>query len=140
MCPTAVLPAPPRTLSAATSPADFFHSALSIAAPLARSNALRILGIASHGRVSTNPELPTLAEEGVEGIEAELWFALASPKPIAHIECFHRSTEALKDQLLGEFGVDPRFDCAEDVDVDQDLSVFCFIAKSGGQICHLARH
>lgn len=52
---------------------------LSIAAPLARSNALRILGIASHGRVSTNPELPTLAEEGVEGIEAELWFALASP-------------------------------------------------------------
>jgi tripartite-type tricarboxylate transporter receptor subunit TctC len=46
---------------------------------LARSNALRILGIASHGRVSTNPELPTLAEEGVEGIEAELWFALASP-------------------------------------------------------------
>lgn len=52
---------------------------LSIAAPLARSNALRILGIASHRRVSTNPELPTLAEEGVEGIEAELWFALASP-------------------------------------------------------------
>ena len=52
---------------------------LSIATPLARSNALRILGIASHGRVSTNPELPTLAEEGVEGIEAELWFALASP-------------------------------------------------------------
>jgi tripartite-type tricarboxylate transporter receptor subunit TctC len=52
---------------------------LSIAAPLARNNSLRILGIASHGRVPSNPELPTLAEQGIEGVEAELWFALMAP-------------------------------------------------------------
>jgi hypothetical protein len=34
---------------------------------------------ASHGRVSTDPELPTFAEQGIEGIEAELWFALVAP-------------------------------------------------------------
>jgi tripartite-type tricarboxylate transporter receptor subunit TctC len=57
---------------------------LSIAAPLARSNALRILAIASHGRVATNPELPTLAEQGIEGVEAELWFALLAPAGTPH--------------------------------------------------------
>jgi tripartite-type tricarboxylate transporter receptor subunit TctC len=57
---------------------------LSIAAPLARSNSLRILGIASRSRVPTNPELPTLAEQGIEGLEAELWFALLTPAGIPH--------------------------------------------------------
>jgi tripartite-type tricarboxylate transporter receptor subunit TctC len=52
---------------------------LSIAAPLARSNSLRILGVASKKRVPTAPELPTLAEQGVGGVEAELWFALLAP-------------------------------------------------------------
>ncbi len=52
---------------------------LSVAAPLARNNSLRILGIASHQRVSTDPELPTLSEQGIEGVEAELWFALVAP-------------------------------------------------------------
>ena len=52
---------------------------LSLAAPLARSNSLRILGIASKDRVRTSPELPTLAEQGINGFEAELWFGLLAP-------------------------------------------------------------
>jgi tripartite-type tricarboxylate transporter receptor subunit TctC len=52
---------------------------LSIAAPLARSNALRILGIASAARVRTSPEWSTLAEQGIPGVEAELWFGLLAP-------------------------------------------------------------
>jgi tripartite-type tricarboxylate transporter receptor subunit TctC len=52
---------------------------LSIAAPLARSGALRILGIASPARVPTAPELPTLIEQGIHGFEAELWFGLLAP-------------------------------------------------------------
>jgi tripartite-type tricarboxylate transporter receptor subunit TctC len=52
---------------------------LSIAAPLARNNSLRILGIASKERVPTAPELPTLAEQGIDGVEAELWFGLLAP-------------------------------------------------------------
>jgi tripartite-type tricarboxylate transporter receptor subunit TctC len=52
---------------------------LSIAAPLARSGALRILGIASPARVPTSPELPTLTEQGIHGFEAELWFGLLAP-------------------------------------------------------------
>ena len=57
---------------------------LSVAAPLARNNSLRILGIASRSRVPTDPELPTIAEQGIEGIEAELWFALLAPAGTPH--------------------------------------------------------
>lgn len=57
---------------------------LSIAAPLARSNSLRILGIASKERVPTAPELPTLAEQGVVGADAELWFGLLAPAGTPH--------------------------------------------------------
>ena len=52
---------------------------LSIAAPLARNGSLRILGVASKERVRTAPELPTLAEQGIVGFEAELWFGLLAP-------------------------------------------------------------
>lgn len=52
---------------------------LSVAAPLAKGGEVRILGIASRERVPTSPELPTLAEQGVEGFEAELWFAFLAP-------------------------------------------------------------
>src|SRR5215468_3771357 len=40
---------------------------LSIAVPLAQSNSLRILGVASRERLPTAPELPTLAEQGLDG-------------------------------------------------------------------------
>jgi tripartite-type tricarboxylate transporter receptor subunit TctC len=52
---------------------------LSLAAPLAKTGALRILGIASRERVPTSPELPTLTEQGMAGFEAELWFGLMAP-------------------------------------------------------------
>ena len=52
---------------------------LSIAAPLARNGSLRILGVASKERVRTAAELPTLAEQGLAGFEAELWFGLLAP-------------------------------------------------------------
>jgi tripartite-type tricarboxylate transporter receptor subunit TctC len=52
---------------------------VTLAAPLAKTGALRILGIASRERVPTAPELPTLAELGMAGFEAELWFGLMAP-------------------------------------------------------------
>jgi tripartite-type tricarboxylate transporter receptor subunit TctC len=52
---------------------------LSVAAPLAKTGALRILGIASKERAPTYPEFPTLAEQDMAGVEAELWFGLMAP-------------------------------------------------------------
>jgi tripartite-type tricarboxylate transporter receptor subunit TctC len=73
---------------------------LSIAAPLARSHSLRILGIAGQERVHTAPELPTLAEQGVAGFEAELWFGLLAPAgtPLEIIEQY----SAVINEILRE--------------------------------------
>jgi len=57
---------------------------LSIAAPLARNGSLHILGLASKERVRTAPDLPTFAEEGIAGFEAELWMGLLAPAGTPH--------------------------------------------------------
>ncbi len=57
---------------------------LSVAGPLARTGVLKILGVAGKDRVPTAPELPTLAEQGIAGLEAELWFALLAPAGTPH--------------------------------------------------------
>jgi tripartite-type tricarboxylate transporter receptor subunit TctC len=69
---------------------------LSIAAPLARSNSLRILGVASRERAPTAPEIPTLAEQGVDGVEAELWFGLLAPAGTPH-EIVARYSDAINE-------------------------------------------
>src|SRR5262249_24871781 len=70
---------------------------LSLAAPLAKTGALRILGIASRERAPTSPELPTLAEQGMAGVEAELWFGLLAPAatPREVIERYNMTINAI---------------------------------------------
>jgi tripartite-type tricarboxylate transporter receptor subunit TctC len=51
------------------------HSAL----PPAQDRRIRLLGIASRERVHAAPELPTLAEQGLPGFEAEVWFGMLAP-------------------------------------------------------------
>ena len=69
---------------------------LSIAAPLARNGSLRILGVASKERVRTAPDLPTLAEQGIVGFEAELWFGLLAPAGTPH-EIIERYSAAINE-------------------------------------------
>jgi tripartite-type tricarboxylate transporter receptor subunit TctC len=69
---------------------------LSLAAPLAKTGALRILGIASRERVPTSPELPTLAEQGLAGFEAELWFGLMAPSGTPR-DVIERYSETIND-------------------------------------------
>lgn len=44
-----------------------------------RSNKLRALGVTSASRISVAPEIPTVAETGVPGYEAVVWFGLLVP-------------------------------------------------------------
>lgn len=54
--------------------------------PLVREGKLRVLGVGSSQRVSVMPDLPTIAEAGVPGYEAGVWFAFVAragtPQPI----------------------------------------------------------
>jgi tripartite-type tricarboxylate transporter receptor subunit TctC len=51
--------------------------------PHIRSGRLRALAIASHKRSPAIPEVPTLAEAGVAGAEADSWLAIFGPAGIA---------------------------------------------------------
>ena len=47
--------------------------------PLAADNQVRLLALGSGKRSTLAPEVPTLAEEGVSGLEVDLWYALSAP-------------------------------------------------------------
>ena len=47
--------------------------------PHARSGKLRALAVTSAKRLTSVPELPTLAESGLPGYEAAAWYALFAP-------------------------------------------------------------
>ena len=55
-----------------------FESLTSIA-PHARQKAIRALGVTGPKRSAGFPELPTIAEAGVPGYEAPIWFGVAAP-------------------------------------------------------------
>ena len=49
------------------------------AIPHARSGRLRALGVTSLNRSSAAPDVPTVAEAGVPGYEAVMWYGLLAP-------------------------------------------------------------
>jgi tripartite-type tricarboxylate transporter receptor subunit TctC len=57
---------------------SYMFSDLSPALPLVRDGKLRALGVTSATRVPTAPEIPTLAEAGVQGYEAVAWLMVAT--------------------------------------------------------------
>src|ERR1041384_5889359 len=65
------------------------------------------LAVASARRAPRLPNVPTLAEAGISGVEADAWFALFAPAktPAATVERLHRAvvaaldTEAAKDAI-----------------------------------------
>lgn len=48
--------------------------------PLIRTGRVRALALAGPSRLKVMPELPTLAEQGVEGGDTEGWYGLAAPR------------------------------------------------------------
>jgi len=50
-----------------------------VALPLAQANQIRLLAVASKERLSLTPDVPTLAEQGVTGVEAGIWHGLLAP-------------------------------------------------------------
>jgi tripartite-type tricarboxylate transporter receptor subunit TctC len=68
---------------------------------------IRALAVASGKRAARLPNVPTLAETGISGVEADAWFALFAPArtPTSAVERLHRAivtgleTEAAKDAI-----------------------------------------
>ena len=69
-------PATTATLSGET---IFMFDNIVTTLPLARANRLRALGVTTATRSAAAPEMPTIAESGVPGYDANAWFGLFAP-------------------------------------------------------------
>lgn len=54
-------------------------SALQTVAPHVRSGRLRMLGVMSEKRAAAFPDVPTLKEQGLPGLEVETWYGMLAP-------------------------------------------------------------
>lgn len=88
-----------RYKTAADALNDFASGAIdySIADPVfslarSRDGTLRILAVSTAKRISSVPDIPTFAEEGVPNVDVRIWWVLAAPKgtPQAIIDKMHK--------------------------------------------------
>jgi tripartite-type tricarboxylate transporter receptor subunit TctC len=52
---------------------------VSVALPLAQSNQIKLLAVASPSRLKFAPDVPTLAEQGIKGVEVVIWYGMLGP-------------------------------------------------------------
>lgn len=84
---------------------DISFATLPSVLPFITDGRLVALGVASDGRAPQLPELPTLAEAGVQGVAADAWTALFAPAgtPATVIELLEKVTiEAFNDPEIVE--------------------------------------
>lgn len=94
---------------------DLAFAQMSTVRPHAASGKLRVLATASGKRSEAMPELPTLAEAGVPGYEADVWFGVIAPAgtPPAIVSRLNSemasilALPAVRDQLRAQ-GIEPQ--------------------------------
>ena len=67
------------------------------AMPLVKGGRLKALGISSAKRIAKLPELPTIAEQGIAGYEASVWYGMVAPAKTSPdiIARLHKETAAI---------------------------------------------
>ena len=66
--------------------------------PLAKDNQIRLLGVANQTRVSVAPDVQTLPEQGIMGVEVDFWLGMLAPAGTAP-ETVARYNSVLNDIL-----------------------------------------
>ena len=59
--------------------------------PLAKDNQIRLLAVANNERVSVAPDVPTLTEQGIHGVDIDFWLGMLAPAatPVANVERYN---------------------------------------------------
>ncbi|MEO7241359.1 MAG: tripartite tricarboxylate transporter substrate binding protein [Variovorax sp.] len=81
-------------------------SNLPVALPLVKSGKLVALGITDDKRTPMAPDIPTLAEQGIEGVNVTSWYGLLAPADTARDVVLQLATDAA--QILAEPDNDER--------------------------------
>lgn len=124
-----------------TGRAHFFMAPLASAIPLVKDGKLRALGISSHQRNRTHPDIPTIAESGLSGFRWDSWAALLAPaktpRPIVN-KLNREITRALNhpdvQQRLLALGVEPMPTTPAQLDkfLAEQVAVAAEVARQAG--------
>ncbi|HEY7085392.1 MAG TPA: tripartite tricarboxylate transporter substrate binding protein [Hyphomicrobiaceae bacterium] len=59
--------------------------------PLAKDNQIRLLAVANNERVSVAPDVPTLLEQGIKGVDIDFWLGMLAPAatPVPTVERYN---------------------------------------------------
>ncbi|MBO0741669.1 MAG: tripartite tricarboxylate transporter substrate binding protein [Hyphomicrobiaceae bacterium] len=62
-----------------------------IGLPLAKDNQIRLLAVANKERVSVAPDVPTLPEQGINGVDIDFWLGMLAPAatPVSTVERYN---------------------------------------------------
>ena len=100
---------------------QFAFSTIGLVEPHAATGRLRILGVGSRKRYTRMPEVPTIAESGVKGYEAEQWYGVVAPagtspaivnKLAAEIKAIVANPE-VRERFYGQ-GIEPAYASPEE--------------------------
>lgn len=78
---------------------------ISVALPLAESKQIKLLAVASPSRLKFAPDVPTLAEQDIKGVEVVIWYGLLGPAgmPPQLVQRYNRLTnEILRSPEVAE--------------------------------------
>jgi tripartite-type tricarboxylate transporter receptor subunit TctC len=76
---------------------DMYCSTITAEVPYVRSGKLRALGVTSNKRAASLPEVPTIAEAGVQGYELASWYGILAPAgtPAAIVDKLHDAIDKI---------------------------------------------
>jgi tripartite-type tricarboxylate transporter receptor subunit TctC len=104
-----------------------------------RSGRLVALAVASEERSSLAPGIPTFAEQGVPGFDAEVWYGLLAPAgtPDIAVEALEREASAfardpaVRDRLIAA-GIEPVSTCgaAFTRELTEEIATYTRVARS----------
>jgi tripartite-type tricarboxylate transporter receptor subunit TctC len=93
---------------------DMTYTSLPSALPFVEAGKLRALAVAGNVRSPLMPDIPTMAQSGVEGVEANIWYGLLAPAgtPTEVVETISRAVREVSrapdyQQNLAAMGVEP---------------------------------
>jgi len=72
--------AAPAKVDVVSGDAHMFFDGIPSAMPLVQGNRLRLLGVATKTRFEGIPDVPTIAEAGLPGMDAAVWFGFSVPR------------------------------------------------------------
>lgn len=133
---------PPSVVAVISGEAQITFAAVTITLPHTKSGKLRAIAVASLERLKLLPNIPTIDESGLQGYEANAWYALLAPAktPQPIIEKLHREIvkvmqrSDVRESLIMQVGVEPVSSTPEQLAalIKSDIEKWSKVVKATG--------